>query len=83
LSLIVVRKGLPGSLPEGPIFRNQPGDHAASGAEAFPPQLPPDLAHAIDAEVLLEHAPDLDLQISVSADPVGQTEGSARLARWA
>ena len=24
---------------------HQPGDRAASGAEAFPPQLPPDLAH--------------------------------------
>src|SRR6185437_11745926 len=28
---------------------HQPGDRAASDAEAFPPQLPPDLAHAIDA----------------------------------
>ena len=54
---------------------HQPGDRASSSAEAFPPQLTPDLAHAIDAEVLLEHAPDLDLQISVAADPVGQAGG--------
>jgi hypothetical protein len=33
---------------------HQPGDCAASGAEAFPPQLTPDLAHAMDAEILLE-----------------------------
>ncbi len=54
---------------------HQPGDRAARGAEALPPQLTPDLAHAIDAEVLLEHAPDLDLQIRVAADPVGQPGG--------
>ena len=54
---------------------HQPGDCAASGAEAFPPQLTPDLAHAIDPEILLEHAPDLDLQIRVAAEPVGQTGG--------
>ena len=40
-----------------------------------PSQLTPDLAHAIDAEVLLEHAPDLDLKIRVTAEPVGQTGG--------
>ena len=62
---------------------HQPGDRAASGAEAFPPQLPPDLAHAIDAEVLLEHAPDLDLQIGVSADPGGQTGGIGPPGEWA
>jgi hypothetical protein len=42
---------------------------------ALPPQLTPNLTHAIDTKVLLEHAPDLDLQIGVSADPVGQTGG--------
>ena len=54
---------------------HQPGDRTARDGEAFPPQLPPDFAHAIDAEVLLEHAPDLDLQIRVAADPVGQPGG--------
>ena len=54
---------------------HQPGDRAASGAEALPPQLTPNLAHAIDTKVLLEHPPDLDLQISVAADPVGQAGG--------
>ena len=52
---------------------HQPRHRAASGAEALPPQLTPNLTHAIDTKVLLEHAPDLDLQIGVSADPVGQT----------
>ena len=56
---------------------HQPCDRASSSAEAFPPQLTPDLAHAIDAEVLLEYAPDLDLQIGVAAKPVGQTGGIA------
>ena len=62
---------------------HQPGDRAARDREAFPPQLPPDLAHAIDAEVLIEHPPDLDFQIRVAADPLGRREGSARLAAWA
>jgi hypothetical protein len=48
--------------------------------EALPPQLPPDLAHAIDAEVLLEHASDLDFQIRVAADPLGQAGGIGALA---
>ena len=54
---------------------HQPGDGAACGGEAFPPQLPPDLAHAIDTKVLPEHALDLNLQICVAAEPVGQTGG--------
>jgi hypothetical protein len=54
---------------------HQPGYRASRCGDALPPQLPPDLAHAIDAEVLLEHAPDLDLEMSVTADPVGQTGG--------
>src|SRR5271157_1700423 len=54
---------------------HQPGDRAACGAEAFPPQLTPDLADAIDAEVFLEHAPDLDAQISVPAKPMRQSGG--------
>ena len=52
---------------------HQPRHRAASGADALPPQLTPNLTHAIETKVLLEHAPDLDLQIGVSADPVGQT----------
>ena len=54
---------------------HQPGDGAACGGEAFPPQLPPDLAHAIDTKILPEHALDLNLQICVAAEPVGQTGG--------
>jgi hypothetical protein len=33
--------------------------------EAFALELPPDLPHAIDAEVLIEDAPDFDLQRGV------------------
>jgi hypothetical protein len=35
---------------------------ATGNIEAFALELPPDLAHAIDPEVLIEDAPDLDLQ---------------------
>jgi hypothetical protein len=35
---------------------------AAGNVEAFAFELAPDLAHAIDGEVLIEDAPDLDLQ---------------------
>ena len=52
---------------------HQPGDRAAGCGEALPPQLTPDLAYTIDTEVLLEHALDLDPQIGVPTDPVGQT----------
>src|SRR4051794_6255948 len=37
-------------------------DGAAGNRKAFSSQLTPDLARAVDAEVLLEHAPHLDLQ---------------------
>ena len=67
----------PDRCPKAHIPR-QPGDRTASGPEV-PAATAPDLAHAIDTRVLLEHAPDLDLEMSVSADPVGQTGGD-RLA---
>jgi hypothetical protein len=54
---------------------HQPGDRAAGDVEAFPPQLPPDLAHAINTEILFKHTPDLDLQIRVAANPAGQPGG--------
>lgn len=39
---------------------HQPGHRAASHIKAFAPQLPPDLAHTIHAEVGIEHAPHFD-----------------------
>jgi len=42
--------------------------HGASGGiEALPLQLPPDLAHAIDPEVLLKDTADLHLQSDIAA----------------
>src|SRR5262249_57371657 len=38
---------------------------AAGTREASSPQLPPDLPHAVDAEVLREHPLNLDLQFGV------------------
>src|SRR3954451_6061085 len=45
--------------------RHQPLDGAAGSLEAFSPQLPPDLPHAVDAEVLREDPLNLDLQFGV------------------
>src|SRR4051794_33779779 len=44
---------------------NEMLDGAAGNHEAFSPQLPPDLPHAVDAEVLREDPLNLDLQIGV------------------
>src|SRR5690606_2960727 len=41
---------------------HQPGDSTTGNVEALPLPLPPDLAYAVDAEVLVEHAPHLLLQ---------------------
>src|SRR5690606_10610276 len=41
---------------------HQPCDSTAGDVEALPLHLPPDLAHAVDAEVLVEHPPHLLLQ---------------------
>src|SRR5436190_10940980 len=46
--------------------RHQPLDGAAGNREAFSPQLPPDLPHAVDAEVLREDPLNLDLQFGVT-----------------
>ncbi len=42
---------------------------AARHVEAFAPQLAPDLAHAVDREVLFEHAPHLHLQGFIALGP--------------
>jgi hypothetical protein len=48
---------------------HQPRYSAAGGIEALALQLPPHLAHAIDTEVLLEHASHLDFQRGVPPGP--------------
>ena len=45
---------------------HEPLDGAAGNREAFSPQLPPDLPHAVDAEVLREDPLNLDLQFGAS-----------------
>jgi hypothetical protein len=54
---------------------HQPGDRAAGNRDPFPAELPPDLAHPVDVEVRLEHAPDLDHQRRVRASPSRQLAG--------
>jgi hypothetical protein len=46
---------------------------------AFALELPPDLAHAIDPEVLIEHAPNLDLQPGILPGARRQFGGIAPL----
>lgn len=60
-----------------PRLLHHPRHRAARHVGAFPAQLPPDLAHAADAEGGLEHALDLGLRVSVTA---GTRAGSARSA---
>jgi hypothetical protein len=44
---------------------HQSRHHATGNIEAFALELTPDLAHAVDGEVLIEDAPNLDLQRGV------------------
>jgi UvrD-like helicase C-terminal domain len=62
LSLIVVLTGLPRITPFKPKGLHQPCHGAAGNIVALTLQLPPHLAHAIDAEVLLEHPLNFWLQ---------------------
>ena len=59
-SLIVVRTVLPRTAPLQAHGPHQARHRAAGDPDPLPGELPPDLAHAVDAEVRLEHAPDLD-----------------------
>src|SRR5262245_10961933 len=52
-------------------YRRQP-DAAAGNVVAFPVHLPPDLAHTVDAEVLLEHPPNLWRQAVIPLRPCRQ-----------
>ena len=61
--------------PCRPMARHQPRHRAAGDVEAFAPQLPPDLARAVDPEVLREDAPDLNLQCVVPPRPGRQPGG--------
>ena len=51
---------------------DQPRDRTASAGHARPYHLPPDLAHAVDCEVLGEHACDLGLQGPIVPCPCQQ-----------
>jgi hypothetical protein len=51
---------------------HQRRDGAPSHHDRFPAELPPDLAHAVDVEVRLEHALDLDHQRRVAPGPCRQ-----------
>ena len=65
---LVADRGLDGFAADDPLQTHVPHQsrHCATGnIEAFALELSPDLAHAVDPEVLLEDAPDLDLQRGV------------------
>ena len=57
---------------EQPHRPHQPSDRAARNIKAFAPQLPPDLAHAIDAKVGIEYAPHLDPERGVPPRSIRQ-----------
>jgi hypothetical protein len=48
---------------------HEPGHGAACGRDTLAAELPQNLAHAIDAEVRLEHPPDLGGQDQVAFAP--------------
>jgi hypothetical protein len=54
----MVRTDFPGSALKAKLA-HPPRDSASSHLETLPPHLPPDLAHAIDGEVLGENTGDL------------------------
>ena len=51
---------------------HEPRHGAPSYRDAFARQLSPDLANAIDAEVLLEYPPDVDRQLAIPLRPFRQ-----------
>src|SRR5665213_3580171 len=75
----LVTHGRPDRLAADDAFEahglHQARDCAAGDIEALALQLPPDLANAVDAEVRLEHAPDLILQSGVPSRPGRQPGG--------
>ena len=68
-SLMVVRTLLPRTTPCRPIVRISRATVQRATAIPSRQKLPPDLADAVDAEVLLEHAPDLGRQRRHRAGP--------------
>jgi hypothetical protein len=67
LSPIVVFTDCPRTIPCRPIWRIRRGHRAAGNADPFAPELAPDLADAVDAEVLLPDPPDLAAKNKVAA----------------
>jgi hypothetical protein len=62
---------------------HQARHRAASDFHALPLQLQPNLAYAIDLEILCKHPSYRDLQGQVAPSPLESFEGSARLAKVA
>jgi hypothetical protein len=79
---LVADRGFDGFAANGSLQIHVPHQsrHCATGnIEAFTLELPPDLAHAIDPEVLIEDAPDLDLQPGILPGARRQLGGFAPL----
>lgn len=77
-----MRIGFPRMTPLQAYRSHKPGDSATGGVEALPLQLPPDLTHAIDLEVLIEHPSYLDLQTDIAAGANRQAVHTKRLATF-
>ena len=71
----VAYRGAHGSAPDRPLqahLLHQPRHRAASDVMTLAPQLAPHLAHAVNREILLEHAADLDLHRRIAPGPGGK-----------
>ena len=79
----VCRSAAPKIRHDGPDLRRD----AAAGGDAFTVQLPPNLAHPIDLEVLMPHASDLRSQLGVPPGAlreqrgIGPTRGVSTIGR--
>jgi hypothetical protein len=60
---------------------HQPLYRTASNLAAFPPHLPPDLARAVDLEILCEHTLDIGLESSIPLGTVRPRLGVRPLCR--
>jgi hypothetical protein len=80
----IADRGAHGLAPDHPLqakFAHQPLHGPAGRLETLSPHLPPDLAHAVDGEVLGEDPGDLWLEGLISAGPRRKPRGIASLSQ--
>src|ERR1700730_17448300 len=81
---LVADRGPDGFAADDPLQTHVPHQsrHCATGnIEAFTLELPPDLAHAVAAEVVIADAPSIDLERSILCGARGEPGGIPPLGR--